>query len=142
MHITMELLISKGACKKYLHKFARAFPRERYPRGVEVTVDACLQHANLLNYRWARDNLLSPEGAKAFDEAVALAQAVYDAARDAAWKEFGEVCLATWAAYAKGAPYNAEIGKAAKVCDEATAPAQRVLDKAVARAFVSAADHE
>ena len=102
MKITGRLLKSKGACADQVAKFA-----ELFPNGVEPTEALCLAHAQVFDWRWASDNLLSASAWKAYGEAHASAKKAYDEA----------------------------IAPAEKAYDEVVAPARKAYDEAVASAF-------
>lgn len=55
--VTVELLESVGACSEQLTRFA-----DRWPDGVEVTIELCTEQASEWDWEWAIFELLTPEG--------------------------------------------------------------------------------
>lgn len=152
MYITEELLRSKDACLEQVQLFLELFPRERYPDGVEVTVDACVEHAKEFDWFCARDNLLSPAGVEAFNEMyvdarkahiemMTSAQKVHIRVTDWARENFDKVHADAREARGDARKAYLEVtALACKILDEARTSANKAYTRALARAFALAAD--
>lgn len=110
--LSVETLRARGACER-----AQALFRERWGDSVEVTEARCVSVADLFDWDWAAQKLLSPAaraeyrraGAPASDEyrrACAPALAAYESVRAAALAAYESVrpgaaraCASAWAEY-------------------------------------------
>lgn len=68
--ITKRMLQLKGACASQVALFA-----ELFPKGCEVTVEACLSVADKFDWHWAAHNLLSAPALADYERVQASAWA-------------------------------------------------------------------
>lgn len=70
MKINVNVLRGFHACDHYMRAFVRTFPRQRYPDGVEVTVDTCVRYAGDFDWAWAAETLLTRVGYARFEDTI------------------------------------------------------------------------
>ena len=66
--LTLDTLKRLGACRDQLDLFKAAFGRS-----TPVTPELCLEYADLFNWHWAANNLLSSAAWAEYKKAIALA---------------------------------------------------------------------
>jgi hypothetical protein len=113
-HITLDQLITHNACADQVALFRKHFPTNQ----ASVTPAACLTLAEVFDFGWAAEHLLTTTAWSQYDVAVAPARAQYDAVHTAAWAQYSAAC----------APERAQY-------DAAVTPARAQYDAAVAVAF-------
>ena len=106
MKITAQLLRDHSACNSQIELFIKHFPE-----GATVTLDRCREVAQIFNWDWAAEHLLTAPALAAYYKARAAAKAAYYEARAAAAKAayyearaaaratYYEACDAAWTAY-------------------------------------------
>ena len=87
--ITARMLQAKSACSDQVEKF-----KELFPEGIEVTEALCVQHAQVFDWSWSAENLLTPEAWKVYCETTTPAWKVYSETTAAAWKVYTETAAA------------------------------------------------
>src|ERR1700678_1514844 len=83
MKITAQLLEDHGACSNQVELFVTHFPE-----GATVTLDRCRGVAQIFNWDWAAEHLLTPPALAAYNEVC-----------DAAWTAYCEACAPALTAY-------------------------------------------
>ena len=102
MRITLQQLIDAGACGDQRELF-----QQRYGDSVRVTKRECIAAAQLFDWDWAAQHLLSAPARRAWNEATTTARRAYHKA----------------------------LAPAQRAYDKATTPARRAYDEARAVAF-------
>ena len=85
MKITKRLLESKGACEEQVELFAQLFPK-----GVVLTKELCVEHAQRFDWDWAAEHLLE---ARAWEQ--------YNKTRAPAWEQYIKIDVTAWEQYMK-----------------------------------------
>src|ERR1700678_1898877 len=95
MKITAQLLEDHSACSAQVELFIKHFPE-----GATVTLDRCREVAQIFNWDWAAEHLLTAPALAAYYKARAAALAAYYKARAAAaWAAYCEARAPAWTAY-------------------------------------------
>ena len=97
MNITLSLLKSKGACADQVRLFRTHFGEG--PAGLDD--ETALRMASVFDFDWAAQNLLSPEGRKAYEEARAPLLKTYVEARAPLRKTYDEAVALAFVAIAR-----------------------------------------
>ena len=139
MRITLQQLIDKGACAGQVRLFKR-----RYGGSVRVTKRECIAAAQLFDWDWAAQNLLSAPARRAWDEAIVTARRAWDEAIVTARRARGEAIVTARRAYHEATAtaeraYHEATATAERAWDEATATVRRAYHEARAVAFYQAA---
>src|ERR1700678_670109 len=96
MKITAQLLRDHSACSSQIELFIKHFPE-----GATVTLDRCREVAQIFNWDWAAEHLLTAPARAAYYEVCAPASAAYEEACAAAGTAYDEVRALAEAAYYK-----------------------------------------
>jgi len=140
MLITYELIRKYRPCEEGAAHF-----RTLFPEGAVPTQEFCNQYAQVLDFRWAAENMLTRAeferftrltmAARAeFDDIALPAYAAYDAVHGPAWKEYlrnlrRDGMVDAWSVLQK------TLAPAQEAQNAALLPALEELDRAIARAF-------
>ena len=141
--ITLSLLESKGACEDQVLLF-----RAHFGEGPAPLDDAtAIRMASVFDFDWAAQNLLSPDGWKAYEEAEASLLKTYEDATAPLWKTYVEAKAPLWNTYDDAkAPlwktYMEAVAPLRKAYEDAEAPLLKTYEEAVALAFVAIARKE
>lgn len=79
VRVTHEKLRQLGACDESIAMFKRLFPVSRYPDGVRVTTELCVQHADEFDWSWAVRHLVPGDSVE--DRETAFHELIRDALR-------------------------------------------------------------
>lgn len=71
IRLTRDMLRQMGGCSEYIRKFKDNFPEHRYPDGVEINQDTCVEHTYKFDWDWAKQRMLTPAGANEMDRLAA-----------------------------------------------------------------------
>jgi len=95
MNITLSLLESKGACDDQVRLFRTHFGECPAP----LDDATALRMASVFDFDWAAQNLLSPEGWKAYEEAEASLWKTYMEAKAPLLKAYDDAKAPLWKTY-------------------------------------------
>ncbi len=139
----LKLSDLKGACVAQ-----RALFKEHFGTGGEVTLSKVLSVADVFDWSWAAEHLLSPSTLAECEKARATAWAEYNKVRATAWAEYNKVCAPAWAECEKVratalAEHNKVRATAWAKYDKTCATAWAKYDKTCATAWFKGweADH-
>ena len=85
MFVTVELLDKLEACKDQRDRFA-----ELFLRGVELTRELIVKHAQEFDWQWCAENLAGDEGLAAYRRATKPAYAAFQQTNRSAYAEYRE----------------------------------------------------
>ncbi len=134
MTITAARLEELGACQDQIDAFRKIWGDGPAP----MTVETALEHAQVFNWNWAADKLLSDAEQAEYDRAEAWAYAEYVRAWKAAGAEYDRARASAREEYERAwAKYERATASAREEYERAWAAAWADLKRACARAFAT-----
>lgn len=68
--LTRNILRQLGSCATYVRRFSETFPLERYPDGIEINEQVCVEYVTTFDWEWAVSRMLTHEGRLHVDRIV------------------------------------------------------------------------
>ena len=107
MILTAKTLVQKDACPVAVERFRALFGKE-----VEVTEALAVEHAQVFDWDWAAEKLLSPAGRAKYERVTTSAWAKYERVMTSAWAKYERARASAWAEYERvRAPALAEYDR-------------------------------